>query len=80
MKNAGFLSSSLGIGNSHHKGTSLDHYVINRGWNMPELIFNQNPSQDNNNRYRFFECDHIHKWQSFDNSCDTEKSCYICNK
>ena len=40
MQNAGFLSNCLGNGVSDHLGTGLDKYVLSRGWNMPELIFN----------------------------------------
>lgn len=38
----GSLSANLGLGKSPNK-CSVDHFVLHRKWNIPEIVFNQNP-------------------------------------
>ena len=57
LKLSGHYCNRYGVGRTMHKGSTFDQYIITRGNNFPELIFNQNPKQDKNIRKRFFEVD-----------------------
>lgn len=66
LQKVGSLSPNIGLGKSPNK-CSVDHFVLNRKWNIPEIVFNQNPAQDENMKKRFFELDHELKWRHIDN-------------
>ena len=76
---SGSFSNCQGTGKLIHKGHANDHFVIYRGINLPELIFNQDPHQDQNVRKRYFEFDHFQKWKVSDNQ-NKKTDCIICSK
>lgn len=40
LKKCGLMSSEHGIRSTMHKGSNIDHFVLSRKLNLPELIFN----------------------------------------
>lgn len=76
---SGSFSDCHGIGRSMHKGHGHDHFIIYRGINLPELVFNQDPLQDQNVRKRYFEFDHFAKWSVSDNQ-NKKNNCLLCQK
>jgi len=59
---------SKGIGRT--EGNLLDHFILTRKLNFPQLVFNQNSHND-----QYFERDHADKWQ-----LSQRNDCYICQK
>ena len=76
---SGHFTDCHGIGRNMHKGHGHDHFVIYKGINLPELVFNQDPRQDQNVRKRYFEVDHFGKWTVSDNQ-NKKNNCFICQK
>jgi len=58
LDKSGFQSNAHVIGSTAHKGSTRDKYILSRHLNCPELVFNQNPELDINQKTRFFEMDH----------------------
>lgn len=79
LKKCGLLSCTYGIRSSIDKGTNFDQLILSRKLNLPELIFNQDYTQDKNFKKRFFEIDHAQKWVMADNK-QRKEPCYVCQK
>ena len=48
---------------------------------MPELIFNQSPSEDLEGNRRHFETDNQVQWKVFHNESPAQQEeCYVCDK
>jgi len=73
LQKAGFLNNSHGVGNCSSKGSCSDQFLLTRQWNIPEMIFNQNPNQDISVKNRFFEVDHQLKWKCGENRASNYK-------
>ena len=61
-------------------GSGIDRITLSRFWNIPEMISNQNPKIDENNKNRFFEPDQILRWNISDNDVLGKDHCYICQR
>jgi len=80
LEKSGLLSTGHGLRSNLDKGSCRDKFILSRNLNLPELVFNQEPKQDDNVRKRFFEIDHAQKWRMVDNNSSPNESCYVCQK
>ena len=79
QKTSGCFSGQYGIGRSTNHGHCQDFFLLQKGNNLPELVFNQDSGQDKNIRKRFFEYDYYQKWKVSNNNNRKDK-CYVCEK